>query len=200
MNYIVITDILGNEISSDNIPFIIIHTNQPYSVLENLADNIWKIKLPAIFHILYINKINPNHFSPMGDIWYSTVPTNIQILLINNDNDLSRYPIDFVKIDNYLNLSIWKPISPKGFTGIGLIASSEKPSLRSMKVINDKFITPYNHETMNIGRNTNANEFHLLSNIELKQYTIDKQNLYFMIKPMIMNMIIMMKIIHWHHG
>jgi hypothetical protein len=189
MNSIIITDIFGNKISSSKetngkLPFIILHSIQPYLILEKISkgsetEGIWKPNAQTIFHILYSNSINPINFSPVGDIWYtdSKLPKEFQLLLVNTDTNISRFPIDFVKIDNYSELSIWRPISPRGYQEMGLIASQEKPSLRSLKVINDKLLAPFNNEVAVSGRNTHMNEFYLLSNIELKKYTIDRTKL-----------------------
>lgn len=186
MNYIVITDIFGNKVLQDSninskLPFIIINTTRPQLLLEKVSelsenDSILKIKLPRLFQILDMNKINPSNYSLLGDIWISSknIPGEISILMVNNNNKISTYPIDFIKIDNYYNINIWKPISPKGYQEIGLIASPNKPSLRSMKVINNQFLNETNNESIVRGRNTNMNEFNFLSNIGIKKFTIDR--------------------------
>ena len=189
MNYIAITDISGNNIDNDKdinskLPFILVHTTQPYLLLEKVSsvpeiDGIWKLVLPTIFHILYVNKINPNNFAPVGDIWLPspTLPKQLSILLVNTDIDVSKYPIDYVKLDSYTNFNIWKPICPRGYQEIGLIASPTKPSLRAIKVINNKYLLEYMGKSNVKGRNTNMNEFNLLSNIEIKKYTVNKTKL-----------------------
>ena len=186
MNYIVITDIFGNKIYNDmdtnsKLPFILVHTTQPYLLLEKVSkvpevDGIWKLVLSTLFHILYINKITPNNFAPVGDIWLPTptLPKELSILLVNTDKSLSSFPIDYVKLDTYTDVNIWKPICPQGYQEIGLIASNTKPSTKAIKVINNKFLIEYNGELIVKGRNTNMNDFNFLSNIESKKYTIDR--------------------------
>lgn len=184
MNYTVITDIFGNKILPDNnniIPFLLINTTQPYLLFEKVSelsenDNILKIKLPYLYQILNANNINSSDYSSLGDIWISTknIPSELSVILVNNDNKISSYPIDFIKIDNYYNINIWKPVNPKGYQEIGLIASPNKPSLRSMRVINNNFIIEINNESIVKGRNTNMNEFNLLSNIGINKFTINR--------------------------
>lgn len=188
MNYIRITDILGNKIPKDrdynsSLPFILIHTTQPYLLLEKVSgtenDGIWKLKLSAIFHILYINSINPVNFAPLGDIWLPspTLPNELILMLVNSDNKISIFPNDFVKIDNYTNINIWRPICQRGYQELGLIASESKPSLKSVKCINENYLVPYNSDQIVVSRNTNMNEFNLLSNIELPKFTINRNKL-----------------------
>lgn len=187
MNYIAITDIFGNKINNDKdnskLPFILIHTTQPSLVLEKVSkapeiDGIWKLVLPSIFHVLHINNLNPDNFAQVGDIWLPSpaLPKKVIILLVNNNSNISQYPIDYIKLDSYTDFNIWKPISPKGYQEIGLIASYTKPSLRAMKVINNKYLSEYTNKSIVKGRNTNMNEFNLLSNIEIKKYTINKND------------------------
>ena len=186
MNYIVITDIFGNTISDDidynsKLPFILIHTAQPYLLLEKVSkipevDGIWQLVLPTIFHTLYINKVNPDNFAPVGDIWLPSpsLPKELSILLVNTNKTFSAFPIDYIKLDSYTNFNIWKPLCPIGYQEIGLIASTTKPSVRAIKVINNKYLIEYNGDISVKGRNTNMNDFNLLSNIESKKYTIDR--------------------------
>ena len=180
MNYIVITDIFGNkinnnEIINNNLPFIIIHGN-PKLLLSHKIDGIWKIILPSLHQILNSNNFNPQLFHTVGDIWLNAqeLPNKIMILLANSNKLISAYPIDYVKIDTYVDTNIWKPITPPGFQEIGLIASSIKPSITDIKVINSKYLIEYDGELITKGRNTNMNEFNLLSNIESKKFTINK--------------------------
>jgi hypothetical protein len=90
---------------------------------------------------------------------------------------LTDCPIDFVKIDNYIDICIWKPICPTGYRELGLVASLNKPSVRSIRVINFKYLKEYNKETEVKGRNTSMNEFNFLSNIEIKKLTVDQTKL-----------------------
>lgn len=193
MNYIIITDIFGNKISqnkdiNDNLPFILIHCYRPNVILENvsihcenqLSDSIWELKSSTVYHILFLNNITGYNFKPLGDIWFpnNKLPSKISILMTNsNNNIISEYPIDFVKIDNYIDVCIWKPICPNNYRELGLVASQSKPSVRSIKVINYKFLKEYCKETRVKDRNTNMNEYNFLSNIEIKKFTIDKVKL-----------------------
>jgi len=187
MNKVVITDIFGDNLLKNNqiynkLPFLMMHSTQPSLLLNKISnsyDSIWKICLPSLNNILHYYDINPQYFSILGDIWfpYIDLPDTVTILLTNIDNNLSSYPIDFIKIDTYVNTNIWKPICPNGFTGLGLITEINKPSLKSLKIINNNFITKYIGNSIVVGRNTNMNEFNLLSNIEFEKYTIDKNKL-----------------------
>ena len=187
MNYIVITDIFGNKLSKDRhinnkLPFILLHTTQPYLLLERESklhkeDSIWKPILKTLYHTLYMNSINPNSFATVGDIWFPSyeLPKETMILLANNNKDISTYPDDFIQIDTYMNTGIWKSVGPAGYTGIGLIAASRKPSHMALKVINDKYLINYNKQSPIKIKNTNMNEFNLLSNIQIQnKRTIDR--------------------------
>src|SRR5579885_3418043 len=111
MDFIIITDIFKNKITynkdiNDNLPFILIHCLRPNTILENVSkycqnqysDSIWKLKLTVISQILYLNKITPSRFVGLGDMWFPTneLPQSISILMINSNNKISEYPIDFV--------------------------------------------------------------------------------------------------------
>jgi len=186
MNYNVITDIYGNVVPKDrevsnNYPFILIHTTQPQLMLqkittENANDGIWKVNIPTVEHILYNNQIDPNTFSPLGDIWLNSneLPNKFTILLVNNNPSISMYPIDFVKIDNYIDISIWKPIAPRGYYEMGLVASHNKPPLKSLKVVNTKYLMDFKSEMPVVDKNTAMNEFNLLSNVDAKKFTINR--------------------------
>jgi hypothetical protein len=186
MNRIVITDIFGNKTSKDRdlnskLPFILIDTHQPYLALEKIStmsepDGIWILKKIYLEHLLYIHSINPKSFATVGDLWFpdNQLPDKLLLLMVNTDTTLSRQPVDFIQIDNYCNLGIWKPVCPQGYLEIGLIASPDKPSTHVLNVINQDYLSEYQIESMAIGRNTNMNEFNLLSNIEIKKYTIDR--------------------------
>jgi len=183
MNYIVITDIFGNKISKNRdanirLPFLLIHSTQPYLLLNKLDDHIWSIKWELMSHILYINSVDPEQFAPLGDIWLSSkiLPKQMSILLVNADKVISTFPISFIKLDSNNTTFIWKPVSPPGYQELGLIASPHKPPLQSMKVINKKYVIPYKTTThiLNTTRTTNMNEFNLLSHLEIDKYTINK--------------------------
>jgi len=182
MDSITITDIYSNKLSQDKdanglLPFIIINITQPLFLLEkvkyvNDQDSIWKLNLRRMFAMLYTHGINPSGFSLLGDLWFptQTLPGSVQILLVNVDNRLSQYPINFVNIDQ----NIWKPIGPEGYQPIGLIHAPTKPSLRSLKIINKSYLIPYNKTSPIINKKTSMNEFNLLSIIGVERYTIDR--------------------------
>ncbi|ARF11396.1 hypothetical protein Klosneuvirus_1_253 [Klosneuvirus KNV1] len=182
MNSIIITDIYSNKLSQDKdmnglLPFIIINITQPLFLLEKVKyindnDSIWKINLRRMFAMLYTHGINPSGFSLLGDLWFpsQSLPQKVQILLVNVDNRLSQFPINFVNIDQ----NIWKPVGPDGFQAIGLIHATTKPSLRSLKVVNKSYLLPYNKTSPIIDKKTSMNEFNLLSIIGIDRYTIDR--------------------------
>lgn len=187
MDSIVITDIYSNNITDDKdtnnlLPFIIINT-KPSLLLEkvqsyrtNNPDSTWKINLKKLFTVLYTHNINPNNFAPLGDLWFPTqnLPPNINILLVNGDSRISSFPTNFVSIDD----SVWKPVCPSGFNEIGLIFSPTKPSLRSMKVINKKYLIKYNKLNTVIDKKTTMNEFNFLSLIGIDKFTINRELFY----------------------
>lgn len=186
MDHIVITDIFNNKIYNtvdvNIMPFILIHTNKPHLILRKISsvsdvDGIWTLIIPTIHKILQVNKIDPLKFSSLGDIWYPSVslPHKLVIPLVNIN--ISAFPIDYVKLDNYTDLNIWKPICTSDYHELGLIASQIKPPLDQIRVVNKNYLIEYPGPTNIIVRNTNMNEYNFLSNIESNKYTIDKQKL-----------------------
>lgn len=120
MNSIIITDIFGNKISKNKdanvrLPFLVIHTTQPYLLLNHVNDHIWSINWSYLSHILYIHSVDPKQFFILGDIWLSTktLPKQLSILVVNTDKVISTFPISFIKLDSYNNTTfIWKPVAP----------------------------------------------------------------------------------------
>jgi hypothetical protein len=182
MDHIGITDIFNNKVSPSKahiLPFILIHTNKPHLILTKVSDilntdGVWKPIQPVISKILHANNINPDRFGTLGDIWfpYTTLPQQLVIPLVNSN--ISSHPLDYVKIDNYANLNIWKPVAPNHYHEIGLVVSLGKPKLNEVRVLDRKYITPYAGQSDIVLRNTNMNEYHLLANIESIKHTIYK--------------------------
>jgi hypothetical protein len=174
----VISDIFGNPIhdNTNNLPFILLHCNQPHLVISKIGctkdDSIWELIQPAIMHILYSHKFNPSLFAPLGHIWIpsSSLPNKVTILLANVS--ISKYPIDFVNIGSYGNIYIWKPINQRGYQAIGYLACATKPDVKSMRTIHKSITVPFRGKEYVIGKNTNMNEFNLLSFLNQKKYTI----------------------------
>ncbi len=169
-----------NNVINNNLPFIILNCNatnlDDNSLIVKIPgppnDNIFKLNYQKIYNALKINGINPTHFAPLGDIWFNKIPVTINILLVNIK--ISIKPIDYVKIDNYYNYTIWKPIGPIGYSAIGYIASQHKPSVNMIRLLPNAFLKEFNNNNIVEGRNINMNEYDLLSTINEKYYTIDK--------------------------
>lgn len=187
MNYTVITDIFGNKISrgeenNNFLPFILIHSVQPHLVIEKIEkmdDSVWELVKPTIMHILYYHRLNSTNFSPLGHIWLSksTLPTKITIILVNTKDNISKYPINYVNIGRFGKTNIWRPISQRGFTALGYLASSKKPSLKEIKTVNNDLVTLFRGKDIVVGSNTNMNEFNLLSFVGEKKFTIKRSSL-----------------------
>ena len=192
-----ILDIFKNKISINdakinNLPFIIINYNtnnlDDYSLVvkingpntsrSNLEiglphnDNIFKLNYQKVYNVLKSNNINPMQFAPLGDIWSNKTPNVFNILLVNTN--ISIKPIDYVKIDNYYNYTIWKPIGPNGYSPLGFLASINKPSVNMLRLLPNAFLKEFHNSNMAESRNTNMNEYDLLATINEKYYTIDK--------------------------
>lgn len=178
-----ITDILKNDVSNDKntnnmLPFIIINSNDTQLLIKltNSTNNvICKLNYQYIYNLLKSKNVDPEYFCPLGDIWINRLAdhTPITILLVNTN--ISTKPIDYIKIDNYYNYSIWKPVGPNGYSPLGFIASIQKPTNNIIRVIPDMFLSEYKNNTSVIeGRNTNMNEYDLLATINGKFYTINK--------------------------
>lgn len=191
MNYIVITDIFGNNFDpqrdhnhlySTMYPIILLHSSQPHLLLEkvdNHNDSVWQLVYPTIMHILYSQRIDPATYAPLGHIWFkqNKLPDHIVIPLVHTDLVISQYPIDFVKLDNYTKTAIWKPIGPRGYSAVGFVASSNKPSLRTIRTINNILLTEFRGTNHYDNKLTNMNEFFLLSYLGEKKFTIKRTKL-----------------------
>jgi len=193
MNYIVITDIFGNKISKNesnigrinNLPFILLQTTQPHLLLKRIENNnkssIWKLIYPTIMHTLYINKINPSNFAPLGNIWYpkNKLPHSEEIILVNTNPNISKFPTDYVKVGEYNDMNVWKPIAPRGFRAIGYLMGIKKPSIKLMRTVNNKLLTSFRDykNSVSIAGLSNMNEFKLLTISGNKKYTIDRTKL-----------------------
>jgi len=152
MNHISLTDISGNKLYPDPknnlLPFIILSTEHPIIFLNKnkFHDNIYNLKYSIITDVLSYYNINPYSFTTLGDIWNSgKFSNNFPILLVNTSNKISKYPVDFVKIDTVgenNDCGIWKPIdsSPNSFIPLSLIASRNKPSIFISRLVNKKYI------------------------------------------------------------
>jgi hypothetical protein len=178
-----ITDILKNNISNDKntnnmLPFIIINSNDKQLLIKltNSTNNvICKLNYQYIYSLLKSKNVDPEYFCPLGDIWINRLADNnpINVLLVNTN--ISIKPIDYIKIDNYYNYSIWKPVGPSGYSSLGFVASIQKPKNNIIRLIPNMFLSEYKNNTAVIeGRNTNMNEYDLLATINEKFYTINK--------------------------
>lgn len=187
MNYTVITDIFGNKISKGDennhyLPFILLHSVQPHLVIEKIeqgTDSIWQLVFPTIMHTLYFNRLNPSRFAPLGHIWLpkNKLPNKVSILLVNTDNNISKYPIDFVKVGNLKDIFIWKPICSQGYRPLGYLASAKKPSLNSIRTVNKELVTTFRDTTKTVEKRTKMNEFNLLSYERHDKFTVKRTNL-----------------------
>lgn len=186
MNYIVITDIYGNKLDkgdrrNSQLPFIIIHTTQPYLLMEKVSggknDSVYRLIQPTVMHALYANNIVPNNFAPVGHIWIPQSKLDVeqpfQILLMNANPYISQYPNKFYKIGEYNGLGVWKAVGPKGYVPLGLVLSDGQPSTRELRVINKDNTYGYKGGP-SVGNLTTMNEFNLLGHLKVKKLTIDR--------------------------
>jgi hypothetical protein len=201
MNYVIITDIFGNNISSNdvhNLPFILLHTKQPHLLItkigNNKASHAYKLIYSSIMHVLHINKIKTSQFAPVGDMWYiDGLPDTEKILLVNTSHQISRYPSDYTVVDKYNKINIWKPIGPKNYVPIGYVINKHKPSLKSMRIINKKLTIDYINKSKYKNILINMNEFNLVGHTDDSKYTIDRTKLLnkdYMVKIMSKNGIV----------
>lgn len=143
MNHISIKNIDDNvkEISNDSFFIVIWFENK--TGIENIIGNIYKPRLLSIFQILKNEGINLNNFSFVGDLQIDNID-KIPIVMVNKK--ITADPLDYINIGNISNSEyiIWKPLSMKGYSGIGNIVSLEKPSLKAISTIDNNFLINYN--------------------------------------------------------
>ena len=186
MNYINVTDIYGNTIiKEDNrnskLPFLLLSSIKPNLILEPVSGSegyIYKLIYNNIAHILYYNNIDPSFFSSLGNIFIidGKMPSKIQILLVNTSQEFSMYPTDFIKIGTFKKLSIWMPEeSNSNYKPLGFVASKQKPSNTTIKIVNGELLKIYNgSNNSELDGIVPMNEFNLLGTINKPRYTIDK--------------------------
>lgn len=77
-------------------------------------------------------------YSLLGDIILS-FPKTYSILLVSNK--ISSHPYDYKKVLSLPTINIWKPIHHKKYKRLGLVASTTKPDLKLIKVVEKKYCT-----------------------------------------------------------
>ena len=185
-NVTFLTDIFGtvlndNNIAEHDIPFILIHCYKPEIILENIISEKYCIYKPIktfIDNTLYTNNINPSNFCTTGDIWIpnNKMPTKITVVMANKNEGVSKYPINYIIVNEINDMYIWQPICHNNYLPMGLLISKDKPSVKEMVTINKNLMTEYNgHIFPSIF--TNMNEFNLLSTQKNKKYTIKRSAL-----------------------
>ena len=121
MDSIVITDIFGKKLSTnriDNLPFILLHKSSKMMDFDEIAN------------ILYDNRVDPSYFAPLGN-------NSENMILVNKDHNISRAPINYVKIGD----NLWKPIPPKGYRALNNIISAKKPSMNTSRTVNKNLVS-----------------------------------------------------------
>ena len=137
-NSIIITDICGSTISNDKmnnlLPFIIIPAHP--SLLKEIPNisNIKKIHVQHLLELLQSYNIDPSMFAPIGDAY-----ANNEIILANTK--ITAKPVGYEKLQKKgNNQDVWVPIPPAGFKPLGYVASTNKPSLDYVRVINESYL------------------------------------------------------------
>lgn len=184
MQYVVITDLYGNKIDKDldneKHPFILIHTTQPHLLLEKIVstdeDGVWRTKFTTMMHVLYSHKINPGRYAPLGDYWYpdNKLPTETQLILVNTRNNISKYPKDYIEIDQYKGATLWRPIGEINYKPIGLVLSAEKPPLNLIRTVNKDLLEISKGKRIVVDNLTNTAGTHLLIHKTMDKLTIDR--------------------------
>lgn len=171
---IIINNINGKKCVNNNTGFLFIRYNSKATLdllkilIPYKNGYIYKPNPSLISKILYYHELNPAKFCPLGDNWFHKDNCNDKfIVLVNKNRNFSSNPIDFIKVDNFDEYSIWKPVCRDGYEELGLVVSSFKPSLNSMRVINKDIIK----------ENGYKNELNLLFNPEIKNFSLDKNKI-----------------------
>ncbi len=188
MNNTLITDIYGNKLVRNNdtngrLPFIIIHTTQPYLLLRQVmtvaTSTVWRIKQAYLEHVLYFHSIRPSKFATIGDIWLPSLnlPPSLGILLVNTEPEISQSPVNFVRIDNIGSFNLWSPVNGDDFKPMGLMASETVPPNDSIRLVNVDFVREYRIVDNLLGKLTNMNEFNLLGHVDIKRFTVNRNSM-----------------------
>ena len=126
-----ITDIFGSFNVDDDTPFIMIKSNNISKLLVPLESGIYNYNKQLINKILLDANLTPNNFKFIYQIYSqdnSGVPAKNFILLANRN--ITKDPVDFVKIQDYKAGTFYLPIADKNYGSIGVLFSKTgKPVL-----------------------------------------------------------------------
>ena len=140
----VISDLFGNKLKNNSnynqLPFIMIHSYQPYLILNKFDNtNIFKLNKPIIKDILTHNGFDHTLFAPMGDYKLSNKLNSFSIILVNTAN--SDFPDDFIPNGKINQYTIWKPVTYNGsIDTISNVLSIRKPSLDIIRLPGKKYL------------------------------------------------------------
>lgn len=184
MNYVAVTDIFGNTLKkgdpeNSKQPFLLLHTVQPDLLImpvSSRSKEAFNFIYPAVMHVLYYNSIDPSSYAPVGSFFIKEgiLPKKMIFILVNTDTQLSSFPTDFVEIGSVGDCTIWKPVAPIGYVGLGYYASYKKPSTTVMRTVNKAATKRYSRARIISGKSINMNEFNLLGTINTQRYTVDR--------------------------
>jgi hypothetical protein len=126
-----------------------------YLILKDTYNNnnIYTINKKYINDIFLIYNINIDNFILSSDL--ITYNNNITKILFFNKKICIK-PIDYKIINQFNKGYLWKPINPdKNYKSIGLLYSIEKPSINSIYLISNIFLSKikYTNEYNNLSNN-----------------------------------------------
>ena len=185
MGYSAITDLYGNSVIPNNLnPFILMHIEDPNIILKEIDTHVcnqngsfWTFNSKNISYLLNKFGLNSSNYAPLGHIWFpvSHLRGRVVLLLVNMNKLISSYPLDYIKVNQFGDGYIWKPVSPDGYTEIGYMYSLHKPSIKQMRVVSNEYVVEKYIKGKSFKKNTIMNEYNYLGQTDSSFFTIKKK-------------------------
>ncbi|OUS49212.1 hypothetical protein BE221DRAFT_188456 [Ostreococcus tauri] len=127
---------------------------------SNTAFTIWRPVVPSGYGML-ADVVKSERGAPENTVW-----------LVRDSSAICALPERFERVEGSAQPSFWRPIAPKGFISLGLIATAsenEEPSLDTVRCIRQELVT-------NIGKTSTRVDFTLLGDSTVSKLTLWKTN------------------------
>lgn len=179
-NNISITDLYGNEITTDQ-PFILVHIQNSKEYMMSLdnsdLDSVWTVNHVKMGTLLETYGLNYKNYSQLGHYWIPNNKNkigNTTIILCNINYNIFQFPNTFKRIGVYESGYLWQPVGPSYYKSLGLVYSPIEPDIHICMLVRSDYICPYYGWNMRIYNITNMNEFRLLNTRFIPRLTVDR--------------------------